>query len=481
MMINHEKTGRSSTGGLMCPRVSSIRMPRQVLGMLVLGIVLLTSESGRCALQPLEEDSAPAILSTDQAQSSLSPVGSDLSPEQQTTALKEEELELVKKLLKKLPDTEGPLILMGNVLARHGNSSEAIELWEKALALNPKRADAYCSLGKVALGKGEYDRAIEHYRKALATDPAVPDGSNGIARALMASGRQDEAVAELEKDVTAYPKHIFSHFLLGQLYLQKEDYHKAKEHYEAVTELKPDYTNAYYGLFSVYSRLKQSEKARENMIVFKRLKTEEMKVLKDRNEAYDDFVEMRVAVAETYIAIEEMLYRAHGDLQEAQQLLERAANIDPYNTLCLGRMGSLYLMSNRMSDALQVFRRISEIDPNDPICHLNIGIISIRFGRGDDAEKALQKVISLAPQSSDGYRELAHLYLLAKRHISKARQLAEMSVSLEEKGENYFILAWACDLNGDMVGALAAIEKAMELEPNNARYRGVYEHTKKKN
>jgi Flp pilus assembly protein TadD len=36
---------------------------------------------------------------------------------------------------------------------------------------------------------------------------------------------------------------------------------------------------------------------------------------------------------------------------------------------------------------------------------------------------------------------------------------------------NYFILAAACDKNGDRAGAIAAIGRAIELDPNNMQYR----------
>lgn len=404
----------------------------------------------------------------------------NLTPQQQTAALKEEEIELAGQLLKDFPGTADPLVLMGNVLGRQGKSAEAIEFWSKAIALNPKRGDVYCSLGKVSLGKGEYDQAIEFYQEAMRIDGAASEGFAGLARALMAIGEQDRALEELKRSLELAPRHVSGHELIAELYMQRQQYEEARDHYETAAELQPNYTGAYYGLMSVYSRLKQPEKARENMAIFKRLKAEDMKVLKDRNEAYDDLLQTKAAVAETY-ASAQTLYQARGDINRAYELLSRGLAIDPNNVTCLDGIGFLYLAAGHLQDALTAYTRMAEIDPDSVICHLNVGIIHSRMGRPQEAEASFHKAVSLAPTASDPYRELARLYLRFRKDLPGALEMAQKAVDLEKKGENYFILAWACDLSRNMPGALAALERAIQLEPDNVRYKQAYEQAKKRN
>jgi cytochrome c-type biogenesis protein CcmH/NrfG len=52
---------------------------------------------------------------------------------------------------------------------------------------------------------------------------------------------------------------------------------------------------------------------------------------------------------------------------------------------------------------------------------------------------------------------------------------------LEATADNYFVLGWACDMNGDTASALAAIDQAIQLEPDNPKYKQIYEIIKKKN
>ena len=403
-----------------------------------------------------------------------------LTPEQKISALKKEELELAERLIKEFPNNINPIMLMGNLWERHGDATKAMEYFGKVLEHDPERPDVYKSIGWFFMNKGQYEQAIGYWRKALEIDPNIPKVHHNIALALMGQNNQNQAIEELEKEVKISPRSSISYFLLGQLFLRQKEYEKARINYEKAIEIKPNYPNVYYGLFTLSARLKQQARAKEYMAVFKKLKTEDMKVLKDRNEAVDDLIDMRKGAAETYLLAGQM-YQTGGNFQKAEELYKKAATLNPENIQCLEKLASLYITRNRITDAISLYRRISEIDPKDPICHLNIGILSMRLKQLDKAEKAFRKVIEVAPESSGGYRELAQLYLRAGRGYPEARALAEKAVALEPTALNYFVLSWACDMNGDSENALKAIERAIQLEPANLKYRNVYEHIKSKN
>jgi tetratricopeptide (TPR) repeat protein len=295
----------------------------------------------------------------------------------------------------------------------------------------------------------------------------------------MGLGRHPEAIEALEKDIRISPRAGMSHFLLGQLYLQREEYEKARGHYEKAIAIEPNHTNAYYGLFTLSSRLKDNAKARDYMAMFRKLKAEDMKGLKDRSNAFDDLVKMRQGAAETFVRAGQM-YGTRKDRQRVETLLNRATTLDPNNTECLNRLAYLYVTTGRITEALRLYRKIGEIDPKDTFCHLNIGLLSARLKQFADAEKAFLKVIELAPRVSNGYRELAQLYLTTGKKLPHARELAEKAVALEPVAMNYFVLSRAYDVNGDSENGLKAITRAVQLEPGNMRYRKVYEHIKNK-
>jgi tetratricopeptide (TPR) repeat protein len=349
----------------------------------------------------------------------------------------------------------------------------------KVLELDPKRPDVYKSLGWFEMQKGQYEQAITNWRKALEINPQIPEMHNSIALALLGLGKQREAIDELKKDIQISPRSAFNYFMLGQVYLQLKNYDNARKSYEKAIALQPDYTNAYYGLFTVCTRLKEKTKAREYMAIFRELKAEDMKHLKDRNKVYDDLIHMRKGAAETFMQVGQM-YQKKGDFHKAEEFLKRATTLDTENTTYLQKLAYLYQINNRISDALKLNKKIIELEPQNLYCHLNIGILSIHLKNASDAEAAFLKAIAISPKNSIGYRELAQLYLRAGTKLTKARELAEKAVELEASAVNYFVLSWACDKNGDPANGLKAIEQAIKLEPNNMRYKNVYEHIKKK-
>jgi tetratricopeptide (TPR) repeat protein len=424
-----------------------------------------------------QKKQAPLVL-TEQPESPTVP--SKLTPEQESATLEKEGLELVQKLMRDFPNNDKAIALMGDFYRRLGNSVEAVRYWEKALQANPKRFDIHNSIGLVAFEKDQYEKAVTSWKKALEINPRNPGLRNKLARAFLGLGKHTEAIEELDKEVKISPRSIVSNYLLGRTYLELKKYDKAKKHYEKVIELWPDHTNAYYGLFTIYAKLKQPDKAKEYMAIFKKLNNRDIDVMQHRDKADINIAAAPKALAELAVDAEK-LYRERGDLQKAEELLKRVTTIDPLNTKCLERLASLYQMSNRIPDAIAQFEKMRKIEPENPFCYLNIGILSIQLKRFPDAEKAFQKAIALAPKKSLGYCYLARLYLQMNNRLAEARKLAEKAVSLEATADNYFVLGWACDMNGDKAGALAAIEQAMKLEPGNPKYKQIYEHIKKKN
>ena len=476
-MKNHNKTNKTEIKNYRLSQSSVITTKRALI---IWAIIYITPCF--CQIRPplhAETTSQQTSSNSKKLQSSTS-AGSELTPEQQIAALKKEELELAKSLMNEFPNSTSATLLMGNVLERHGDADEAVKFMRKVLELNPKRPDVYKSIGWFEMQKGQYEKAITNWRKALEINPKIPDMHNSIALAFLGLGKQKEAIEELKKDIQISPNSAFNYFMLGQVYLQLKDYDNARKSYEKAIALQPDYTNAYHGLFTVCIRLKEKTKAREYMTIFRKLKAEDMKHLKDRNKVFDDLVNMRKGAAETFMQVGQM-FQKKGDFHKAEEFFKRATTLDSKNTIYLQKLAYLYQINNRISDALKLYKKIIELEPQNLYCYLNIGILSIHLKKAGDAEAAFLKAIAISPKNSIGYRELAQLYLRAGVKLTKARELAEKAVELEANATNYFVLSWACDKNGDPASGLKAIEQAIKLEPNNMRYKNVYEHIKKKN
>jgi tetratricopeptide (TPR) repeat protein len=468
-----ENLGRSQAS-------SSVAGKRATFALVVAGVIVCAAIAGFFWVRPLLRGEKKPPKTEQDSNSTEEPVSSAPLTEQEITALKEEVMGLAQELIRDFPNSDESLVLMGDLNRRLGNSVEVVRFWEKALKINPRRFDVYSKIGFVAFEKEQYEEAVTAWKKALEIKPSITGLRHNLARAFLELGKYSEATEELEKEIEISPRSTVSYYLLGRAYLQLKEYDKAKKYYEKVIELRPDHTQAHYGLSSVYAKQKQPDKAKEYMAIFKKLKARQTDVLQHRDKVAMDVVAAPKALV-ALVMDAEKLYRERGDLQKTEELLKRAATLEPKNTVCLERLASLYQMSGRIPDALAQFEQFREIEPQNPLCYLNIGILSSQLKRFADAEKSFQQVIAFAPNQSVGYRYLARLYLRTNSKLIEARKLAERAAALEANADSYFILSWACDVNGDSASALAAIEQAIQLDPDNPKYKQIYEIIKKKN
>ena len=452
-------------------------VPSRTVWILVVVVIACVSAAGYFLLRPPRSPKPESgnTLSPVQPQKDpvQLPVHEPLHSEQEVESLKQRELALADRLMSDFPDYEEAFLQVANLHYRHGDVITALTYLQKALKINPQRADLYIRLANLSFKKGDLEEAIIHYRQAIRLQPRFPEAHSNMAHALMMLGRREEAIEALEKELEISPRASFTFFLLGQVYLQQKEYQKAGEYYAAAIKLKPQYSKAYYGLATVHARLGNRDKAQTYSERFRELKTQERRGLKGRKIKYDDFVKTQKEAAITYRNVGR-LYREKARVQVAEKLLKQATGLDPENVTCLIDLGSLYRANREPAKALQIFKRITHVRSDYPLGHFLTGNLLTHFKQWDEAERAFGKVISLAPKKSDGYRELARLYLKRGQKLPQARQLAEKAVSLEALASNYYVLGWACDVNGDSDGALPPLKRALELDPGNKNYQYLY-------
>jgi len=118
----------------------------------------------------------------------------------------------------------------------------AIDLYRKSIAIQPT-AEAYTFLAWTLHFQGKLEEAIEECKKAIETDPDFGNPYNDIGAYLIELGRHDDAIPWLERAVDAkrYDPRHFPHYNLGRVYLAKEMYNRAREHFEAALRIEPRY------------------------------------------------------------------------------------------------------------------------------------------------------------------------------------------------------------------------------------------------
>jgi tetratricopeptide (TPR) repeat protein len=392
-------------------------------------------------------------------------------------SIKAEAINIGVRTVKELPGADS-FALLGDVYRNNGNSADALKCWRKSLELNPKNATALHGMAWVAMKKAEYDKAVELWREAIRINPELPDVHLALAGALACLGKSEEAITSLKRDIETASRPGLSYAMLGNQHLLLGQYDKAKAAFTAALPYPSSCCNAYYGLATVHARLGEMDKSREYTDTFRKLKSEEMEAMKKRDRAFDDLTSVCEHVAQTHTNIA-TVYLKHNRLEEAEQLLQRAARLDSDNVLSRQILGSVYQQTGRHAKALDMHEKLSRIEPKNTVHYFNMGICAAMLRQFDKAEQSFRKMIEIAPKQAKGYREAARFYLMIGRKQGEALVLAQKAADLENNADTFYVLSWACEANGNIEGSLGAISRAIKLAPDNADYKLTYERLKK--
>ena len=393
---------------------------------------------------------------------------------QDVAAIKAEEKALVEAVVADLPRQAEPLSLLAEVHQSHGDVNQAEAFWKMALAIDPSQSRVYERLGLVAQEMDQLDRAVAYWQEGLQRNPRAPNLRWHLANARVHQGQLDGTVKQLEQECRLTPNAARNYFLLGQIHLKQEAYEQAKACYEKALELQPHYFNAHYGLGKVYARLKQREKAVQSMGAYKKLKAEH-DASKEQRIVLDELPLVRARAAGLYRRVCDLYdSKRHGPIEE--QLLQRAIFLDPASARNWEKLATHHYQLNRFQTSLTHFQKARELDPNNPLYYFNIGMLYGGIGQPDRAEASLKQAVARFPQYGLAYAELARFYLGRRTNLGQARALAEKAVALAPNATHYFILARACEAEGDLKSAAAAAKQALTLQPDNRRYKAFYAH-----
>jgi len=249
-------------------------------------------------------------------------------------ALKLETGLVARRTLKAFPNDPDSHALMGNASLFSGRGAEAVSAWRRCLELDPARPGAYDGISMIAWKEGRFEEVVTTCRRALKYDANMSDVHFRLGRALIELDRAEEAVAVGQEAVNLWPGSDEAHLLLGQAYVQAEEYAEAQKCFTRAVEIDPNRTRAHYGLATVSARLGQREKAKRHKKRFDELINAERDNLAvwTRNESEaSELTDQRARTAAIYAAAAG-IYRKHGNTEQAERLMRRAATINPNPT-----------------------------------------------------------------------------------------------------------------------------------------------------
>ena len=205
--------------------------------------------------------------------------------------------------------------------------------------------------------------------------------SRTIGEGYLGEGNVSEALGELLKAEKLYDKDPYLHYALGLAYFAKEEFELAISHFDKAVDLKPDYSEAFNSMGTVYLRLKEWDKAIScfNKARANLLYATSYFALNNLGDAYRGKESYELAIDFYEKALEDnprfanahrglgLTYLDLGDYEAAVRFLEKAVKYAPGFASAQYDLGRAYAGKYDTEKAMAAFKKVVALVPDSPL------------------------------------------------------------------------------------------------------------------
>jgi tetratricopeptide (TPR) repeat protein len=364
---------------------------------------------------------------------------------------------------------------IGNVYARKCKLDDALAFYDKALRVNPQMTGALNNHGMVLISRDDLDGALTDLNRALKIDSTASpvlfnlsvvhdqlgspaEALNFVTRAIQIDstvavfylqkgniltqlGQTELAIKSFAKAIALEPTNAMIYNNLGNALYNSDDVEQAKLTYQQALDLYPDFLESRY-----FAGSERFEKGVGDLLG----------ACADASQWIADYAMMYANLGRAKLLM--------GKLDEAQQDLERAVNMQP---LLIQPYEQLALLYQQRKDRTNQNRMLAHARLNQ----------ARTFAAEDSSQLALEacrQALRFDPFLSEAYAEMGNLYSLAGDTKSAT---AAFKNALKQKDNNpqvHLLYALYLSRQEDKTKALSQYEKAIALNPNHIDLRQAY-------
>lgn len=398
-----------------------------------------------------------------------------------------EAVQVLKSVEDQAKDDAQFLSLLGSAYLQAKQFDQGNEYLSRAAAIDPKAAAIKAQLGLGQIASGHLDAAVADLKAAVDLDQNLLQADVMLVLALIQDKKYDEAIAAADKLKGKMKNDPMPENLLGAAYMAKGDAEKAREHWNAALKLKSDYSTAALNL----AKLELSQKNPDAAVgYFKKVLGSDPKNLgaliglaqvAESRKDYDAMEKYLLDAREKNPKALEpglMLSRYYLLKQKPLRAMEIARDLDsnnPDQPQALQNLAVVQLANNQAASAVTTFKKLINKAPGNPEFRHQLAQALYKSG---DKTAALAEWRSLAKDSPDyvpAYLAQAEIAAQEKKY-DEALKLAETVKARQPK------LPIGLQLEGDIElarkqykPAVAAYQKAYDIQPNSASARGLYQ------
>ena len=370
------------------------------------------------------------------------------------------------------------LALLGSAYSKQGQYTEGIGSLTKALELEPESTPIAIQLALSHLRIGEAARAAEVLEQVRTREP-----EHQTAKVLLifayATADPQRAQTLLAEEIAANPNSGLPLNIRGFLAMKAGEFAAARKDLNQAVKQEPNFVPPYFNLAriemaegNIQGAMNEIERVLEvdgeNSQAFvalgelaSRLNKPDLAVnYWQRAREYDPNAGTpRAALARHY--------RVDGQLVKAQELIDEAYRVAPYQPLVQFEYAQIYLLRGDSEGARPVIEKLAARFPTS-LRILELQVALHRMSGDDEAlTEALTSLISLSPSSLKTYQLLVAAHLRHERY-EKAREVAKnLMATGEHQAAAHELLGDISFTDEDYPQAISAYERGFKIAPSS--------------
>jgi tetratricopeptide (TPR) repeat protein len=318
--------------------------------------------------------------------------------------------EVLEEGLRVSPDHMPSLTLLARTRVALGDWAGAQSVADHIQKLDDSDAISQQIMGTVYAAQQNYGQSATAFEQAYQASPSAVQPMVSLVRVYERAGKAEEAHKFLDTVLAANPDNDSALLLKGQLYISQGDYESATGLFRAVVKRAPTNITAYQNLAGIEMRRGQADAAMAileeglaanqgnfNLRLAKAGVLEEQGRVDEAIAVYEELIAERPNADVIANNLASLLSDHRDDdtsLRRAQELAARFRTSDiPYFKDTLGwayfRLGDMEQASELIEDAAQEM-------PAMPIFHYHLGMVYLAMNEKDAARRELDKALELA-------------------------------------------------------------------------------------
>lgn len=343
--------------------------------------------------------------------------------------------------------------------------SSADTMYQKAYRRHALTADGWVAWGDVVYLNREEKRATQIWEQALEQKKPSENLYSRLSQVYKVNGDYARAADDLERYVALHLEDASAHYRLGLL-LTLSDPNAALSELISASQLDPQFDPAVETLRSALNQasINDSPSARFVLIGRGLALVQEWELARLQ---FESAIEADAGNAEAWAWLGES--KQHADVDGSADL-EQAFRLDPNSSIVRGLRALSFQRAGNHRDALTEFQAAARLDEKNPTWQVSIGETYSKLGDLIRAREAYQAAINLAPEDPAYWRLLAVFCAQNNVNITDVGIPAAQKAVILSLGDvpSRDILGWLYLLNGQNEDAETMLQRALEMDPQNA-------------